>query len=749
MNYKIAQLSVSPEQKTDIINKIIISQPSAEQENLLGRLFIILEFKTKNPEMIRLANYIIEQTKKNYYKNEQIILLEKTASIKVENIFESAIAKLNQDIVEFLQTEKVKFSPVNVNITLGVIYQNELHFANLGRNKSLLLYQPKNTIASDKKQYDIMNVGQKTTDPTQEVFNINKLFSNIINGSIPVGSYFVFTNEALYEYLSEKQLIEIITTLPPASAVEQIKNILQQTNVYVPFLGLIIKNGRAVLQEEQPRSTIKATQTAPLPARQPAHIQTDRSESPLEVLSETEEKTAKILNPTGFINLRKFKNLVNRFDLRKWKKLQNRNTLKFKKKLAITRKISPARILNIIQMTIGFIISGSINIAKTITNKKKLGQIKQKISAKKKRLTKRHLIMLIIIILVIAGFIANLMIVGIKNKRLAQEQEYQDKIELINQKQGQIETALLYNNIEEARSNLTQITQLLDEFPQNTEQQKIDYQELKTNYNQKFDELNNVTRLNPDILASLANKQADNLIIVNGLLYLADNNDKVIYEINLNNPEPKTVAQDNLIKNLSLPAVDDNNNIYYLSSNNSIIAFDPSSQQLTKLESTELPDNIEALTVFNNRIYLFDQQDRQIYRYNRYSDNLANQRGWLKGDELRQINSMSIDGYVYLIADNTIYKYGGGNRQDFDLENIYPALTAPQKLITLQNYELIYVLETKTNRLIIFNKGGKFLAQYTSDLFQEITDFTVNETNGTVYLLDRSTIYQFPVWSAN
>ena len=39
--------------------------------------------------------------------------------------------------------------------------------------------------------------------------------------------YFIFANEALPEYLSREQLINIITTLPPISAVEQIKNLLK------------------------------------------------------------------------------------------------------------------------------------------------------------------------------------------------------------------------------------------------------------------------------------------------------------------------------------------------------------------------------------------------------------------------------------------------------------------------------------------------------------------------------------------
>lgn len=758
MNYKIAQLAISPDQKTDTISKIIISQPSAEQENLLGRLFIMLEFKSRQTELIRLANFLVEQIKTNYYRNEQIILLEKTASVKVEHIFESAISKLNQNIIEFLQAEKIKFSPANLNITIGIICHSQLHFATLGHNKALLIYQPKGSkVASDAelpsdKKYDLINITKKTADPTQEIFNLNKLFSNIINGSIPVGGYFVFTNEALYEYLSEKQLVDIITTLPPASAVEQIKNVLQQTNVYVPFLGLIIKNGRETSTSIMPKPTIRAQQTAgrpvnPIPAPTPNFLPADTGLGSFEALNETEEKTAQILNPTGLLNFKKIKSIINRLDLNKWKKAQSRNTLTFKNQLAIKHKLSFNRLFNIAKTTGQVLLGGSVGLMKTITDKDKIGQLKNNLVAKKKRLSKKHLIMLGVLAVVILGLVGNLIYSGIKNKRLAAEQAYADQVELIRQKQSQIETFLIYDNLTEARDNLVAIDQLLQELPQDTPTRQQTYQELKNNFNEKNDRINHVTRLEPRIVADLSPAQPDNLVLVSNKLYLADNSNKKIYSLDPTDGQNAPILDNALVKNLSWPALDDNNNIYYLSSSNSVVAFDPSSQRITNLSSNELSDNISTLTVYGNRVYIFATKDKQIYRYNRYDDTLANQRGWLDSDELSNIQSMSIEGYIYLIADKTIYKYGGGHKQVFILENIYPEFTDPQKIIALQNYEIFYVLEPANNRLVVFNKSGRFLAQYTSDDFQDLKDFTVDEVGQKAYVLGQNKVYELPLWS--
>lgn len=233
MSYKIAQIAVNPKNSTDILSKIFLSQPSMEEEQLLGKLFVLAEIKNRKPD-IALASFIIDRINLFYYQNEQIPLLARLATITVSDIFESSLAKLNQEIVNFIQTEKINIAGDDCNLTIGVIYKNKLYFCNLGHNKALLIYKPKIKSNRQINGYDLINVTVSTADPTQDVVLADKLFTNTISGSIPTDSYFIFTNEALHEFLTEKQLIKIVTTLQPSGAAEQIKNILEQTNIYMP-----------------------------------------------------------------------------------------------------------------------------------------------------------------------------------------------------------------------------------------------------------------------------------------------------------------------------------------------------------------------------------------------------------------------------------------------------------------------------------------------------------------------------------
>ncbi|MEA3463938.1 MAG: hypothetical protein U9R14_02600, partial [Patescibacteria group bacterium] len=241
MYYKIAQLTLTPGQKAGSTNEIFVAQPNADKENLAGKLFILIEIESKKADNLKIINFLIDRLNYNYYQNEKLILCERISGLKPEHIFESALAKTNKNLSEFIHAEKIKLNPGLINITAGIIHKNNLHFGNLGKNKALLIY--KNKKGNNHAKYKLINIIEQTKDSgSKKQTGLTKLFTNVISGSIPANGYFIFTNEALPEYLSNKQLIDIVTTLPPTGAAEQIKNMLIRINAYVSFLGIIIKN---------------------------------------------------------------------------------------------------------------------------------------------------------------------------------------------------------------------------------------------------------------------------------------------------------------------------------------------------------------------------------------------------------------------------------------------------------------------------------------------------------------------------
>ena len=238
MYYKIAQLILSPGRNSSTSGDVFVAQPDSIKEDLAGKLFIIIEIESSTTKDLKIINFLIDNLNFNYYNSEKILLREKISSLKVEHIFEAALAKTNKSFFGFLENNKYNFNLNLLNISAGVIHKDELYLANHGKNKALLIYKKRK---EDEEIYDYIDIFNEADKDEEEILNTKskKLFSNVISGKIPEGGQFIISNEALPEYLSKKQIIEISSTLPPISAVEQIKNTLTKINSYVSFSGII------------------------------------------------------------------------------------------------------------------------------------------------------------------------------------------------------------------------------------------------------------------------------------------------------------------------------------------------------------------------------------------------------------------------------------------------------------------------------------------------------------------------------
>ena len=294
MSFKLATINLNPAQKTDTTSDIFIAQPDSIRESLAGRLFILVEITSNKYNRLKIINFLIDKINLNYYQNEKIILREKISSLKIDHIFEAALAKTNTDFDNWLQSEKIKPSYLTIDITVGIIFEGFLHFASSGKNKVFLIYKKEksdnnqNEENQGKSDYKLSDIIQEAGSPTKQSSSSIKLFSNVISGRIPPNGHFLVANEALPEYISKTDLCSIISTLPPLSAVEHIKNTLASINSYVSFLGIIIKSTsvdkKALAEKKHIRSTDESISN----------------------LNRTEEQTEVLLTPTGVINWKKW-----------------------------------------------------------------------------------------------------------------------------------------------------------------------------------------------------------------------------------------------------------------------------------------------------------------------------------------------------------------------------------------------------------------------------------------------------------
>lgn len=733
MHYKIAQLILrGAEKKAGTTSDVYIAQPDSEKENLAGKLFFLIEIGSKTANDLKVINFLIQDLEHNYYQNEKLILREKNQNIKIEHIFELALAKTNKNLNDFLSETKIKFHLDSINAIIGVIHESNLHFASTGKTRAFLIYKENQAAKSknirvnpaglEKPSYKIVNIIEHT-DGNDSQINPTKIFSNVISGSIPVGGYFVFANEAVSEYLTNKQLIEVTTTLPPTGAVEQIKNILSQINSYVSFLGIVIKNTNGSYELEPKREIVSSS-----------------THASISNLNNVEESTERFLSPGGHVSIRKF---LEKF---KGKQQSSASIGSLKDKIFFKRKPSfiLTHIFSSLQTILSYIFGLTIFILKTISDKEKLfgllrnikSQPKQIINGIKlwlKNLSKMNKILFGVTIGCLAVLIFNINFLSIKNKKIAEESNVKSIVQEIEQKQNQIEANLLYSNEPEIKRLLPEIKDLLSKLPQTN----TNYAKLNSKYNEYLEKIRHAAKLgNLQEIANIApdNAGLKNMAMDGNKVYVADNNS--IFTLNL--ADNKVSSKETDAGNLEKPTLDKNGNIYYFD-DKKVISYNTKTQQTENIAiNTQLAD-LKGSVSFNGKLYIID--GNEIYSLAKKGSSFERTK-WLKDTvDLSNAAGMDIDGNIYVLSsDGRILKFLKGNQENFILDPVEPEIKNSTKIIAKTDSGFIYVLESSEKRIAVFDKNGKFLIQYTTD--KEIKDFAVDEKNKTFYILSGSSIYK-------
>ncbi len=734
MNYRFAQLIQTPKISKTIAD-IYIAQPDARKEKLAGRLFVLIEINSNNVNNVKIINFLIDTIVQNFYQNEKLYLREKIPSLTLEHIFETGLAKTNKYFLDFLHKEKITIDWNDINITVGLIFNNEIYLATNGKNIAFLIY-PK---ADNIKEYAIMTAlrpTKKSDNPKQQ-----RLFSNVISGHIPNKASFFLSNETLPEYISTKQLINIISTLPPANAIEQIKNTLSDINAYVSFLGIIIKNTKIEIFSNQQN---QVTQSA------------SRS---VESLNKTETATESLLTPSGMINIKKWiKLLFSRNQLPAINK-QNKQTLFLKDKIFVKKRSITKKIKNIVLKTSALILKIIIYFYHNIKNKKLFKKLPTNLNFIKllfiKLKQKKFLLGLSLIF--ILAFLAGLYSTNKQQHLSADKKKYNEIIKTIEQKQNQVEANLLYSNDEGAKKLFDEINYLLAELPQNDEEQQVNYQKFKNKFDKQLEKIRRITKLNSaekiaDFRELNSQAQVKNIVLLKntGQIYADDPQHKSIYVLDLLDKMTTTITElEQSINNLHSPTLINNQKhtiIYYLNNNNIVSLNTKENSFKTFNLPLATTDHISGLASYNNKLYLLDNTQNNIYRYQKNEQTMGQPRAWLQDNsKLSQAIDIAIDGHIYILnQDSSVWQMLNGHKTNFHLENCDPPLSHATKIKTTQDSDYLYILEPDTNRLLVYDKTGQFVMQYLEDRLNNLTDFAINQTEKIIYFLSNNQIYKYP-----
>jgi DNA-binding beta-propeller fold protein YncE len=363
-------------------------------------------------------------------------------------------------------------------------------------------------------------------------------------------------------------------------------------------------------------------------------------------------------------------------------------------------------------------------------------------------------ILFFIIIISFFIFSRNVFFANYKNKKAEGEKIYSDLINPIEQKINQAEASLLYNNEDRAIELLDEVKNLMAQLPRKTEGQNAKYTELDKKYNEQMEKLRHVIKIeNPKETANFSplneNAAPENIVFspVANKIYSGDAEHKAIYIVDLANNS--ATAKNNLgeeIKALKKPMAGKDENLYYLNGNK-IVQFNSKTEEIKILaiNSAGHLNDISAAANYNNRIYLLNNKEGQIYRYSKKTSEFADEAPSLKKeDDFSEAVDMAIDGSIYVLKRNSeVLKFFKGSKEEgFKISAIDPGLENASKIFVSLEKDYIYILEPAKQRLVIFDKTGKFVLQYKSDQFTDLKDFTVDENKKIIYFLNNKSVYE-------
>lgn len=748
MHYKIASFIINASKHQTGSREVYVFQPDSQREDLAGKIFLIAEIGGKKADAKAAIDFILDSINRFYYEDEKIFLQDKVEGLTIENIFEAAVAKINKALLDFLNSEKIFLQPKDSSVTLGLIFEDKLYFSNFGRNKAFLIFP-------QTDNYELINVETNATDESNlkiDNENLNpKFFSSVISGKVPTASYFLFCNDVLVEYLSNDELINIITKLPPVVAAEQIRTILAKLNSYVPFLGIIIKNTFGIsLKDLKDESHIGSPEAA--------HLS-------ISSLNSTENRTEKILAPRGIFNFKKlaiiYRKVINkkqnifRRQLKKTesnepqlssssaeKKLKGKSNL-IKEKMFFGRSRSR---LNILFKTIGRIFVNIFNPNYWLS-------LSQSIKNFFLKLSKKNKVIFFLLIIVIIILILSILTTSSSKQKKFQEESFSESMSSLRLKSDQLEPYLLYDNYDAAKTLIGDILLTLDELnPRNSDQEqrindlRIEVQKSKS----KIQKLTTIyePQLVYDYNEHNSAAETRNIIAIDEKIYAADPLAKAIYIWNKRDNKASSILLNGEINSLNQPLINAGK-LYYLN-DKSLVTVDPNTNKTNNigLQGFGADDNLDNFSFFNSNFYALSASNNQIYKlyFNQNMNSYGERSNWLKEDaSLGNAIGMAITGDIFTLHnDGNLNKFRLGKLEEFNLEAIDPILDSASllKYFDIDDKNL-FIFDRSSKRLVVFGLDGKLNQQYKFPSLNNIKDFSISEDGLIGYILNDDSVYQF------
>ncbi|MFA5052399.1 MAG: hypothetical protein WC544_05080, partial [Patescibacteria group bacterium] len=687
---------------------IFISHQSPAEEKSLGRLVVTAEIESRDGVNLSIINAIQDELKQRYFN---------TDDLNIETAFEKALEGVNQKIADMVGDYDTNWLD-RFNACAAVVKNDVIHFSFVGHINAFLFRQEK-----------ITNIIDSTaTESLAEKINPLKAFSSVISGNLSPEDTVVFCTSSILDFLSQEKLRRIVTEKTPHDAVSALDSILSEGSGQTAFAAAIIKI--ALSQEPAVQQIVQPAYTAPTPASP-----LNAPQASMDELIQKQANTSQVLAPSlsryimgllrsvfqnisYFIRVTVFRQSPRRArmakDFRDYRPTEQPSIEKPRTGSSLASQTGQhiKRFGGVAQR----MIASMAWLFRRTSDEKHTTPITSDRRSLAQRLTgailwfKRLPVLsriLLLCVMAVAFFLAQGLFTSLQNKQLtAQSVEYDQTINAISDNLTRAEASLSYGDEDGAKKLLASAADLISQLPDKTKDEKAKIDELRTSLAVQLEKTKHIITVeSPTLITDLA--QTDpavapkDLAIAGASVYVTDPSTKKLYGITITGGDVASWQRD-ATGTFQYLTGEGQNTLLYLDTANGAGEFSVTAKKFTELSFTPpTPEvNIIGVAVYEGRLYFADINGNQVYRAARSGNAFGTSSVWIKdGTSVSNAVSLAVDGNIYILyKDGTTYKFTLGQRQDWSLSAIEPAMTHGDKIWTTTAAANIYVLDAPGHR---------------------------------------------------
>ncbi|MBI3290143.1 hypothetical protein HYZ78_01975 [Candidatus Microgenomates bacterium] len=162
---------------------------------------------------------------------------------------------------------------------------------------------------------------------------------------------------------------------------------------------------------------------------------------------------------------------------------------------------------------------------------------------------------------------------------------------------------------------------------------------------------------------------------------------------------------------------------------------------------------ILTMGTYGGSLYLVDDVKNQIWKYSSSVERIGEGEPWLNpstpdgrsGQEtsLDGTISIAIDGSLWLLdREGEIDRFVQGKEVAFRISELEKGLADPKVIVTDQDSQNLYVLDSGNRRIVVVGKDGKYKSQYIWDKLGEASSIAVSEEKKKILIFLGPKVYE-------